>query len=320
MGARQRARFYAFRQGVGLSFLLAAVAVMLGSFYWNEITSFVLAHVRHEDASPAADVLSGRSELWLLGLRLFAAQPLLGYGIGSSQSIVSQYEWLLIDSQGEYFHNSYLTVIVETGVLGGIVVANALFWSVVGGARASHQARWSGLGDWPQRALPWALMSGALAHAFFETWILSAGNANMILMWTCFFVLQARAMETRRPPVTPRIGPALETGGDRCGLAPRTAPSAIRLGSMRRLVPEVMMSELLVQYGCGLMAPPEWRNFDASAYPAAATTARCRFSCRPRARRISAPRRIWRRPAGPSDCGRKMRCGVLLPRAGTLEP
>ncbi len=209
--------FYAFRQGVGLSFVLAAVALMLGGLFWSEITSFVLGIVRHESATEASDVLSGRSEVWPVGLRLFGEQPILGHGIGSSQSIMAEYEWLFVESQGLHFHNSYLTVAVETGVLGLITVGFAFSRSLLGGARRSSRVRSEGLADWPMRALPWAIVIGALAHAFFETWFLSAGNPNMILMWTCFLLLQEKA------PVT---HPGVFQSGQQPG-APR-APRAQR--------------------------------------------------------------------------------------------
>jgi hypothetical protein len=33
---------------------------------------------------------------------------------------------------------------------------------------------------------------GAFVHAFFETWLLSAGNANMIILWTCLLLLSSQ--------------------------------------------------------------------------------------------------------------------------------
>ncbi|MFZ1108539.1 MAG: O-antigen ligase family protein [Rhodomicrobium sp.] len=191
--------FYSFRQGVGLSFLLAVVALMLGSLYWGEIASFILGLARREETARAHDVLSGRSEVWPIALRLFGEQPILGHGIGSSQSILIKYNWLFSEAQGLHFHNSYLTVAVETGVMGLIAVGFALSLSLVGGARRAKRARREGLAAWPMRALPWALAIGSLAHAFFETWLLSAGNSNMILMWTCFLLLQEKATATHRP-------------------------------------------------------------------------------------------------------------------------
>jgi O-antigen ligase len=191
--------FYAFRQGVGLSFLFAVVALMLGSLYWDEITSVVVGLARREETGGAHDVLSGRSEVWPIALQLFGEQPILGHGIGSSQSILAQYNWLFSEAQGLHFHNSYLTVAVETGVIGLIAVGFALSMSIVGGARRAKRARSEDLAGWPMRALPWALTVGALAHAFFETWLLSAGNPNMILMWTCFLLLQEKATAIRRP-------------------------------------------------------------------------------------------------------------------------
>jgi O-antigen ligase len=184
--------FYAFRQGAALSFGLASVVLTFGSLYWNEITSLIFGAVKRDDLKQAADVLSGRSEIWPLGLKLFGDQPVFGHGIGSSQTILSNYEWLFYESQGHHFHNSYLTIAVETGVMGLIAVGFVLAMSFAGSALRAKRAHGDSWAIWPWRALPWALVAGALAHAFFETWLLSAGNANMILIWTCIILLQER--------------------------------------------------------------------------------------------------------------------------------
>jgi O-antigen ligase len=192
------AGFYSFRYGAGRSFLLATLALVLGGLFWGEITSFVFGLIRHEGT--AADVLSGRSELWPLGMRLFGEQPFLGHGFGSSQAILTKYEWIFIESQGLHFHNSYLTIAVETGAIGWIAVGFTLSLSLIGGTLRAKRERREGFAEWPMRALPWALAVGSLAHAFFETWVLSAGNADMILLWTCFLLLQGKASSARRSP------------------------------------------------------------------------------------------------------------------------
>jgi O-antigen ligase len=209
--------YYSFRYGAGRSFLLATLALVVGGVFWGEITSFVFSLIRHEGSAEASDVLSGRSELWPLGLRLFGEQPFLGHGFGSSQSILAKYDWFFVESQGLHFHNSYLTIAVETGAAGWIAVGLALSLSLIGGVLRAKRERREGFADWPLRALPWALAIGSLAHAFFETWILSAGNADMILMWTCFVLLQAKSSAAQRPA----HGMALRPGA-------REAPMRVR--------------------------------------------------------------------------------------------
>lgn len=191
--------FYSFRRGIGLSLVLNLVVFIVAVEFWDEIVSFVLGLVQRDSALVTADVLSGRSEVWTLGLELIDQAPLLGHGIGMSQSLLAQYEGIFIEHQGGHFHSSYLTIAVETGLAGFSAVLLVLLLALAAGAQRSSRVRRQRLADWPLQALPWAMVVGALAHAVFETWLLSAGNANMILMWTCILLLLARA---RSPAAT----------------------------------------------------------------------------------------------------------------------
>ncbi len=58
--------------------------------------------------------LGGRFQLWTAGAKAFAARPLIGYGTGGWRNAVSP--WLGPDPQ--VAHNSYLSVLVETGLVG----------------------------------------------------------------------------------------------------------------------------------------------------------------------------------------------------------
>lgn len=201
--------FVVHRTGAGLGVLAGLVALVLGGLYSTELAGAVLGLLRRTSPELAADVLSGRSEVWRLALQLFAVRPLLGHGIGMSQELLAGFEWIFIESQGSHFHNSYLTVAVEMGCGGLLALAIALGLAVVGAIRGSNRSRRETMADWPLRALPSALAVGALAHAVFESWLLAAGNADMIMLWTCLLLLHAEAVA--RAPIAP--GRVLRSSG-----------------------------------------------------------------------------------------------------------
>jgi hypothetical protein len=97
--------------------------------------------------------------------------------------------------------------------------AGALLTAVVGGIRRSRAAWMKPPSEWPRQALPWAMMIGALAHAFFETWLLSAGNANNILVWVCIlllFVNSSGKTYLRRAIHRPRSGEISQSEISQC--------------------------------------------------------------------------------------------------------
>lgn len=182
--------FYFFRKGIGLTLVLSLAALILGFEFQDEILSSVLNLVSRGNASEGADLLSGRSEVWSWGVQLFAERPLLGQGFGMSQTLMDENNWRFEEAQGRHFHNSYLTAAVEMGIIGLIALVFVAGRAMVIGARGSFQRLTP---DWPMRALPWAMSLGAFVHAFFETWLLSAGNANMIILWTCLLLLSSQS-------------------------------------------------------------------------------------------------------------------------------
>lgn len=190
--------FYAFRQGIGVSFVLGFVALLISVTYWDVVIDIVIGLAQRDGVQATTDVLSGRSEVWSLGLQLISERPIFGYGIGTSQDIIPNYEWMFAEHQGGHFHNSYMTVSVELGLLGLLALFVMLAITAISAARVSLNARATIATTWPIQALPWALFVGALAHGFFETSLMSAGNASMILIWTCMLLVQGGASSKLR--------------------------------------------------------------------------------------------------------------------------
>jgi O-antigen ligase len=190
--------FYAFRQGIGISFVLGFITLLISVPYWDVIIGSVISLAQREGVQATNNVLSGRSEVWSLGLQLISERPIFGYGIGTSQDIIPNYKWMFAEHQGAHFHNSYMTVAVELGLTGLLACFVMFAMTAISAAKMSLNARAKTAAGWPIQALPWALFAGALAHGFFETSLMSAGNANMILIWTCMLLVQGGASSKSR--------------------------------------------------------------------------------------------------------------------------
>ena len=160
--------------------------------------------------------LGGRFQLWTAGVKAFAARPLTGYGTGGWRTAVSP--WLGPDPQ--VAHNSYLSVLVETGLV-GLTFYMAMFIA----------------------AFLAILRLGSLERRFTLVLLATLGMAMMPLSWddqkAVWFILAALVGLARgtgtfqRPiPYAPplRAAPvarAARTGrgrGDPLGAAPDTEP------------------------------------------------------------------------------------------------
>jgi O-antigen ligase len=188
-----------FQKGPGLVHLCRVYWLDCSFGWWTEISQLLSDIIRHGGAavSQGSSILSGRSELWSLGLKLFWEKPILGYGIGSSQELVGQYLWIFIESEGLHFHSSYLTVLVETGCVGLAALMAVLIPIVSRGMIEISNPQLLKRRDWPLVALPLVLVVGALAHGMFESWFLSAGSAETFLLWTCVWLTRNNFLRSR---------------------------------------------------------------------------------------------------------------------------
>lgn len=186
------------RFGLGWAGLFggAGLSAMVG--WSNELTVRVYELFGREDAYGAMQsALSGREEMWPLGLRIFNEGPLIGHGIGMSSRLIQEWTWTFTVSQGLHFHNSYLTIAVECGLLGLVPFLCVLVVAIVrGSANVVKSRRWRSF-DW-RIACPLAIVCGAVGHAFFETWLISAGNVNALTFWVCLLLLWVPVVEARR--------------------------------------------------------------------------------------------------------------------------
>jgi len=115
--------------------------------------------------------LNGRIAQWEQGLRAFVDHPVLGVG-------TDQYR--TVNTLSKVAHNSYLSVLVELGLIGFVLFA-AIFWIVVG--RARRLPRWD-RNFWLTVLLVWAIGASTLTWEhrkttwLFLTFVVAAAAAG----------------------------------------------------------------------------------------------------------------------------------------------
>lgn len=134
-------------------------------------------------------LLSGRAEAWAIAMELIAKQPVTGYGLGASQSILYDMSWRFTSHHGLHFHSSYLTILVEVGFVTLFIFTGLVVFALFKGFEEARSLRRRPGNQWLSAAMPWAIMVGALGHAAFESWLFSAGNANMLTFWTILLLI-----------------------------------------------------------------------------------------------------------------------------------
>jgi O-antigen ligase len=144
--------------------------------------------LNRQQSLSSADALSGRTEMWQLGISLAGEHPWLGYGLGTEKELVEANSWQLSIAEGFHLHNSYLTLLVETGIIGAVVLFAPPIL-ITFRSFFSLEFRNTPIRVCTTYALPVALSLGALAHGIFETWIFSPGNSNTLLFWICIFLM-----------------------------------------------------------------------------------------------------------------------------------
>ena len=159
--------------------IVAAVGIPLGLIAWfahlipNRIETALVRQVRvgsiGDICQPNNANFSTVERLvhWIAGLRMFAANPLLGVGAGNYNAAYPRYTPSLTcwpEGLGQA-HNYYINVAAETGILGllaFLAVVAAVLWL---GWSASHPH--SDAGRQTTAVAPWAVPSRALAIGLF---------------------------------------------------------------------------------------------------------------------------------------------------------
>lgn len=188
--------FWLYRRGSWLTLIAFLGGFILLIAFWGPLTA-AIAHWTQIDISPrrmtSAGPLSGREEVWRIGWSLFKERSTFGYGFGSSKTLLAEESWRFVRHQGLHFHSSYLTSLVETGIFGFIAFMTVLLATITRGIADGSRTRALPRESWPTAALPLIMVFGALGHAIFESWLLSAGNVNTPLFWICVWLVHFQA-------------------------------------------------------------------------------------------------------------------------------
>lgn len=205
------ATFWLYRRGPGFSVILtiAFFIVLIGWWYPIKVYTIQTLGLEWNARVNGISPLSGREEVWKIGWELFGKKPLTGYGLGTSQELIKAESWKFVRHQGNHFHSSYITILVELGIFGLLSTVAALVMTVGRAVADSARTRILPRESWPSAALPFALITGSLAHALFESWLLAPGNSSMLLFWTWVWMvhhqsqLGVRKVITRTEPTPP---------------------------------------------------------------------------------------------------------------------
>jgi O-antigen ligase len=176
--------FVAGRWRVHMATLTVIVAIGTVAYFVAFAPPQALLHITQSNGG------SGRANIWLVGWRMFEANPVRGVGAGNFP--VASVHYLLspgtitasrfIVDQPQVAHNTYLNVLTEEGIVGA-----ALFVGLLAFSLRCYQLAWRGfrrLGDRDLEILAYALfigLVGFLAASFFlseefskQLWILLA--------------------------------------------------------------------------------------------------------------------------------------------------
>jgi O-antigen ligase len=127
--------------------VLLAVALFFLLPVVQPLTSFQRLGTTAQEATQGD--LNGRTEQWRQGIRAFMDRPVIGVGTDMYRSV---------NTLGKVAHNSYLSVLVELGLI-GFVMFGTILWLVV--TKAWHLPRWD-RNFWLTVLFVWAIGASTL--------------------------------------------------------------------------------------------------------------------------------------------------------------
>jgi O-antigen ligase len=187
------------RSALVFTTFMSALFIELFNVTLIDVIVQLSALIGRKDAEISGHVFSGRNEVWQIGFEKFS-QNWLGYGIGSSQPLLESSSWRFVTNQGIHFHSSYLTALVEAGALGFILLLVIIVLAMVIGFQSIAYLRKAPIQIWSSLVLPWVLLFGAVFHAATESWLLSGGNPDTLLIWVVIALnFRRRRMSQHKP-------------------------------------------------------------------------------------------------------------------------
>lgn len=122
---------------------------------------------------------NGRIDLWLTGLRLFAAKPLFGYGLDNLTNAISEIGLPPLIVKGN-LHNTYIDVLVSCGLAGFVCLA--LFLLTMLGETVKF-FRFNDRKSWMQGAVMLAVVVGFMLDGMADSTILSSFYPTSACFW-----------------------------------------------------------------------------------------------------------------------------------------
>jgi O-antigen ligase len=180
--------------------IVLVTSVLLASSFLKQ---FILEDVMrlHDKSRGLGSGFTGRSESWRQGIKIFWESPLVGHGFRAQ--LAGQYS----AGQKQYFaHGGYVTLLIETGVIGTILAVAAVVAEAIRRMRRAFELRNS-----PANALPGvdleeslrlnavacATMAAMLTYWVYEPVYLNLGTVMSIVFFLMFgapeFVVNRRA-------------------------------------------------------------------------------------------------------------------------------
>ncbi|OGX18892.1 MAG: hypothetical protein A3K83_01100 [Omnitrophica WOR_2 bacterium RBG_13_44_8b] len=159
-----------------------SVAVILTLLWLIQTVArhFFLVYFRVESIPTGA----GRFEVWPVALRLILESPIFGYGFGVEETLLKLKHIVPRIHPGGYFHNSYLGITLQLGLLGAVILLFPLF-TLLFKELFSKQDDNAPLLRYALRA---SLIAG-LASGLFESWFYSVGNSQSFPFWIIVMLL-----------------------------------------------------------------------------------------------------------------------------------
>lgn len=110
-----------------------------------------------------------RTNLWGLAPALWRQRPVAGAGFGVTERVLAEKASTIGFESEVNFHNSYLNLLIDLGVLGVVVLAAVMLTTL-----------WRSRGHLPQLS---GVVAAGLTSAIFESWMFAAGSGLAIYFW-----------------------------------------------------------------------------------------------------------------------------------------
>ncbi|MEZ5374909.1 MAG: O-antigen ligase family protein [Acidimicrobiales bacterium] len=126
IGARRDSRRFARRTSSAAAVVLFALFVVVAAL----AASPTARDLFERDDNPGELVtLTGRTQIWAASAEAWARQPLVGYGFGNSEDVLTEARRLgMIDNAVAHAHNAVLQIMLTSGVLGLASLGSIALW------------------------------------------------------------------------------------------------------------------------------------------------------------------------------------------------